>query len=334
MKIGKIKVNGFVISLITAILIAYLFSTGAALLHVSTITDVGIGLIFFFYGLKLSLNEIRVGLSNYRLHILVQCCTFILFPLIILAFKPLLFNWVGELLWVGLFFLAVLPSSVSSSVVMVSLAKGNVPAAIFNASISGLIGVVITPLWLGLVVNEVQGISFTEVFSKLIIQIIIPIVLGVTLNKKFGHIAHKHKKWISNFDKFIIVLIVYTSFSHSFILHLFSGMKWTHFVLLYVCVLVLFFLVMFIVNLLGTKVFRFNTEDNITALFCGSKKSLVHGSVMAKVMFGNTPNGSLFILPIMLYHISQILIIAVIAERFAKRKSLTANNEVYEEQTK
>lgn len=320
MIINKIKVNGFVVSLIAAILTAYFFAEGSELLHINTVTDIGIGLIFFFYGLKLSLNDIKVGLSNYRLHILVQCCTFILFPLIILLAKPVLENWIGDLLWVGLFFLAVLPSSVSSSVVMVSLARGNVPAAIFNASISGLIGVVVTPLWLGLVVNEVQGISFTEVFSKLIIQIIIPIVLGVMLNRKFGEVANTYKKAISNFDKFIIVLIVYSSFSHSFLIHLFSGMKWTHFLLLYVSVLVLFFTVMGIVKLLGEKVFHFSTEDNITALFCGSKKSLVHGSVMAKVMFGNTPNGSLFILPIMLYHISQIVIIAFIAERFSKRK--------------
>ncbi len=315
----KIRINGFVLGLLGAILVAYFFPQGSEMLHIHTVTDVGIGLIFFFYGLNLSFREVRSGLSNYKLHVLIQCSTFLLFPLVILLAKPLLVTGVGELLWVGLFFLAVLPSSVSSSVVMVSLARGNVPAAIFNASISGLIGVVLTPIWLGLVVDEVQGISFTEVFLKLIIQIIIPITLGLFLNKRFGDIAKKYKKWLSNFDKSIIVLIVYAAFSHSFITKLFSGMQWTQFVLLYVCVLGLFFLMMFLMNFISKRIFKFPIEDRITALFCGSKKSMVHGSVMAKVMFGNSPHGSLFILPIMLYHVSQIIIIAVIAQKFAKR---------------
>lgn len=318
MQIKNIKFNGFVISLLLAIVVAYLYPTGSETFKINDVTDVGIGLIFFFYGLNLSFDEIKKGLSNYKLHILVQCTTFILFPAIILLAKPALESAIGDLLWIGLFFLAVLPSSVSSSVVMVSLAKGNIPAAIFNASMSGLIGVVITPLWLGLVVDEVQGISFTEVFTKLIIQIIIPITLGLLLNKKWGAFAKSKKKWISNFDKAIIVLIVYSSFSHSFLANLFKGMEWTQFVMLYVSVLLLFTIMMLITSFLSKR-FHFNRADRITALFCGSKKSLVHGSVMAKVMFGNSPHGSLFILPIMLYHISQILIIAVIAERFAKK---------------
>lgn len=322
MRINKIKVNGFIISLMAAILVAYIYPGGAEALHVKTITDVGIGFIFFFYGLKLSWGQVKSGLSNYRLHFLVQLSTFLLFPIIILLCKPILENWVGDMLWVGLFFLAVLPSSVSSSVVMVSLGRGNVPAAIFNASISGLIGVVVTPLWLGLVVNQVQGISFTEVFVKLIIQIIIPITLGLLLNSRFGEVANKRKKLIANFDKLIIVLIVYASFSHSFIVNIFSDMQWYQFVVLYACVLFLFTIVMLIMNVLSLKVFKFSVEDRVTALFCGSKKSLVHGSVMASVMFGGVAGGSLFILPIMLYHISQIIIIAVIAQRFAKREEI------------
>ncbi|GLB50158.1 bile acid:sodium symporter family protein [Neptunitalea lumnitzerae] len=318
MKIRNIKFNGFIVSLLCAIIIAYIVPEGSELLHVHDITNIGIGLIFFFYGLKLSFKEVKQGLSNYKLHILVQCSTFLLFPFLVLLAKPFLVEGVGSMLWVGLFFLAVLPSSVSSSVVMVSLAKGNVPGAIFNATISGLIGVVVTPLWLGLVVQEVGNVSFIDVFVKLLIQIIIPITLGLLLNKKYGHIAERRKGWISNFDKTIIVLIVYSSFSHSFLINLFEEMKWSHFVWLYIAVLVLFFLVMFIVNVVSKKLLKFNREDNITALFCGSKKSLVHGSVMVNVMFGATPQGSLFIIPVMLYHISQILIIAVMAERKAK----------------
>ncbi|WKN29905.1 bile acid:sodium symporter [Porifericola rhodea] len=318
MRIRNIKFNGFIISLFVAMLLAYLFPQGAEALALDEVTDIGISLIFFFYGLKLSLESFKSGLSNYRLHLLVQFSTFVLFPLLVLPFKPLMQQESTYLLWTGMFFLAVLPSTVSSSVIMVSIARGNVAGAIFNASISGLIGVLATPLWLGLVVNEMQSISFWEVFSKLMLQIVLPLALGVLLHARFGHIATRYSKFTGLFDKTMIALIVYSSFSASFLAHLFSGLTWTHFLTLYAAILALFFLSLWIIDMIA-KGLNFSTEDRVTAMFCGSKKSLVHGSVMAKVIFGNSTTASMMILPIMLFHISQLVIIAFIAEKFSKK---------------
>lgn len=304
--------------------VAYLFPKGSAILHLNEVTDVGIGLIFFFYGLKLSMGTFRSGVRNYKLHLLIHLSTFVLFPLLVLPFKSLLTGETAQLLWVGMFFLAVLPSTVSSSVVMVSIAKGNIPAAIFNASLSGLLGVVLTPLWLGLVVDDAQGVSVLTVITKLLLQIVLPLSLGILLHHKIGHFAVKKSELIGYFDKTVIVLIVYSSFCLSFNANLFSGMKLEVLLLLYLSILTLFLLAMFTVNLISKKL-GFSTEDRVTALFCGSKKSLVHGSVMAKIMFGHSINASIYILPVMIYHISQLLIIAFVAERFGKRKIILSS---------
>ncbi|MEJ1222312.1 bile acid:sodium symporter family protein [Sediminicola sp. 1XM1-17] len=319
----KIKFNGFILALLIAIPIAYIFPNGSRWLHLNTVTDIGIGLIFFFYGLKLSKDTFRSGVRNYKLHLLIHLSTFVLFPLLVLPFRPMMNGETADLLWVGMFFLAVLPSTVSSSVVMVSIAKGNIPAAIFNASLSGLIGVVLTPLWLGLVVEDAQGVSVVTVITKLLLQIVIPLTLGIMLHHKIGHFAVKKSTLIGYFDKTIIVLIVYSSFCLSFNAHLFSGMRLEVLLLLFAAILALFLLVMFVVNTVSKKL-GFSTEDRVTALFCGSKKSLVHGSVMAKIMFGHSINASIYILPVMIYHISQLLIVAFIAEKFNKRA--TASN--------
>jgi len=106
------------------------------------LSDIGISLIFFFYGIKLSPRQVMEGLNNYKLHFLVQFSTFVLFPIIVILFLPFIHNEEAHLLWLAVFFLAALPSTVSSSVVMVSMAKGNVAGSIFNASISGLIGII------------------------------------------------------------------------------------------------------------------------------------------------------------------------------------------------
>lgn len=54
---------------------------------------------------------------------------------------------------------------------------------------------------------------------------------------------------------------------------------------------------------------------HITAQFCGSKKSLVHGTVFAKILFPiGFPIGIIF-LPLMLFHAFQIFTVSVFPVR-------------------
>ncbi|SHJ11048.1 solute carrier family 10 (sodium/bile acid cotransporter), member 7 [Mesonia phycicola] len=312
------KINGFVVSLLATILVAYLFPQLGDYLPLKTITDIGIGFIFFFYGLKLSVSELKLGMSNYKLHILIQLTTFLLFPALVLIAYPFLKDTTAEEYWLAFFFLAALPSTVSSSVVMVSLAKGNIPAAIFNASLSGIIGVIITPFWLGFFLDASEGFTFTDVFLKLLYQIIIPLTLGFLLHRTLRVFVNRYKSKLGLFDKCIIVLIVYSSFSTSFTANIFSNLSFLSLLLLFACVLALFYIIYGATGLIANWL-HFNKEDTITARFCGSKKSLVHGSVMAKIIFGNSAGAGLFLLPIMLFHITQLILVSIFAERYAKR---------------
>ncbi|MGB7785422.1 MAG: bile acid:sodium symporter family protein [Salinimicrobium sp.] len=317
------KFNGFIASLLFAILLAWLLPQGPEILPLKTITDFGIGLIFFFYGLKLSPAEFKAGLGNYKVHLLIQLSTFVLFPLLVLSFSPLFDGRTDSNLWIALFFLGALPSTVSSSVVMVSLAKGDIPTAIFNASLSGLIGIVVTPLWMSIFMSGSSDFEFLSVVQKLFLQVLLPLIIGLFLQRSFGSIARRNSSKISFFDKSVIVLIVYSSFGTAFSSGLFSSVGAAELLKLFLLVSGLFFLVYFgigqICRLLG-----FSIEDRITAKFCGTKKSLVHGSVMVKIIFGSGAGNALFLLPIMLYHILQLLVIAVFAERYGKRISTEA----------
>ncbi|MHA6280773.1 bile acid:sodium symporter family protein [Salinimicrobium sp. CAU 1759] len=312
------KFNGFIAALLFSILIAWFLPTGPEVLPLKTITDIGIGFIFFFYGLKLSPAEFKAGFSNYRVHILIQLTTFVVFPLLVLAFTPFFEGGTSSQLWLALFFLGALPSTVSSSIVMVSLAKGDIPTAIFNASLSGLIGIIATPVWMSFFMASSSEFEFVAVIQKLLIQIILPLVIGLFLQKFLGSFARKNSKKISFFDKSVIVLIVYSSFSSAFSSELFITVGLTDLLKLSGLVTILFFAVYFGLGLVSRGM-QLSTEDEITAKFCGTKKSLVHGSVMVKVIFGNSAANALYLLPIMLYHILQLLVIAVFAEGYRKR---------------
>jgi sodium/bile acid cotransporter 7 len=270
-------------------------------------------MIFFFYGLKLSTAQLLSGIKNWKLHLLVQGSTFLLFPIIVLLIYPFVEGESNELFWLAFLFLAALPSTVSSSVVMVSLAKGNVPAAIINASISGLIGIVITPIWMGLFLNSTTSdFSLSEVYLKLLLQILLPVILGLFLQQYLGKYARKYATQLTLFDKSIILLIIYKSFAESFDQGLFTTVKAIDLAFISMAVIVLFFIMYSTTGYLS-RLLNFNTADQITAQFCGTKKSLVHGTVFSKVLLPESLALGIMLLPLMLFHAFQILVISVIA---------------------
>ncbi|MDR3094791.1 MAG: bile acid:sodium symporter [Bacteroidales bacterium] len=319
-QLSKAGIDGFLILLITAVGAAYVApatGSGQGAFSLSSIANCGISVIFFFYGLRLSREKLRVGLGNWRLHILIHLATFIVFPLLILLIRPFFATERNLMLWMGIFYVAALPSTVSSSVVMVSIAKGNIPAAIFNASISSLMGVFITPLWMSLMMAGRTGFDAHElgnVVAKLSLQVLLPVAAGMLLNRRWGTFAEKHKTGLRMFDQSIILLIVYTSFCSSFTHRVFDGFSAVALVCCAAGMVLLFFTVFGIVTFACRRM-KMNREDTITAQFCASKKSLVHGTAMSKVIFAGYSGAGLMLLPILLYHALQLMIVSAIAHK-------------------
>ena len=296
----KIKPDWFVLGLFAMILLAYLFPNvgeGEQGLPLREISYYGVSLIFFFYGLGLSGKKLKAGLHDWRLHLVIQASTFLLFPLLVLLAFPFIHTEEHLLLWLAVFYLAALPSTVSSSVVMVSVAEGNIPAAIFNASISGLIGIIVTPLLMNFFLStQATKFDYWSILFKLGVQVLLPVFLGITLHRFLGAWAERYKTQLRRFDKAIIFLIVYNSFNESFISGIFRETSPAALLALATGVIALFFMVYFINHLLAGKL-NFSREDRITVLFCGSKKSLVHGSVFANVLFAGMSGAGIFCSP-------------------------------------
>lgn len=322
-KIKRFLPDGFIAAIISMILLAYLIpGIGAkgSMIELKTVSRYGIMLLFFFYGLRLSPEKMINDLKNWKLHLTIQLLTFIFIPLVVVLFYPFFKNGEYYLMWLAVFFLAALPSTVSSSVVMVSIARGNIPGAIFNASISGIIGIIITPLWMSFFLKaSTTNFDFSKTLIDLVIQILIPVIAGLLLHRFWGKWALKYKSQLSLFDKCVILTIVYNSFSESFTNGIFSNIpNWTLF-LLSGSVIALFFIVYGFSNWISKKI-GFTREEQITVVFCGSKKSLVHGSVMASVLFAGSAAASLFLVPIMIYHAFQLFYISIVARRIGKEE--------------
>ncbi|HYF70186.1 MAG TPA: bile acid:sodium symporter family protein [Ohtaekwangia sp.] len=320
-RLNKVGLNTFFLLILGMVGLAWLapsYGTNQSHLPLQPISYYGVSLIFFFYGLRLSAIALWKGLSHWKIHLVIQGTTFVLFPLIALLCYEFFHSQTYALLWIGFFYLAALPSTVSSSVVMISIAGGNLPAGIFNASVSSVLGILMTPLWMSMfIVNTNNTQNFLHVILSLCLQVLLPFILGLSLHRYLGRVAEKHKTILRYFDQAVILLIVYRAFCESFYNKMFSGFTTLEIFTLGGLILA-FFLLMAALMYILSLVMKFSREDRITILFCGSKKSLIQGVVMAQVLFSNQVSLGIILLPLMLYHTLQLIAGSIIAERLSK----------------
>ncbi|MDQ2822255.1 MAG: bile acid:sodium symporter [Pseudomonadota bacterium] len=299
--------------------------SGASAVVFGDITALAIGLLFFLHGAKLSREALLSGLTHWRLHLLVLAFTFAMFPLLGLMIKPLALLMLTPDLYLGILFLCVLPSTVQSSIAFTAVARGNVPAAICGATASNFLGIFLTPLLVGTLVLHgaaASGHSALDSVVSIVEQLLLPFIAGQLLRPWIGKWIDRNKGMLKYVDQGSILLVVYTAFSASVAEGLWHSISGGMLVaLLGVCCLLLGLvlgLATFVSRRLG-----FSKEDEITIVFCGSKKSLASGIPMAKVLFAPTSLG-MIILPLMLFHQVQLMVCAVLAQKYAQRADVPA----------
>jgi len=288
----------------------------AAAFRIATV--LAIGLLFFLHGAKLSRSAIIEGMTNWRLHVVVLAVTFVLFPVAGLGFREV-GQWLVEpSLASGLLFLALLPSTVQSSIAFTSIARGNVPAAVCSASASNLIGIALTPLLVALLMDSGGGSVSGAQVGTIMAQLLLPFVAGHLSRPLTARTVERHKAVLSLVDRGSILLVVYTAFSEAVV----EGL-WTLVPAWQLTAVVALCAAMLAIVMVGTrqiaKRLGFDTPDEITILFCGSKKSLASGVPMASVLFPAAQVGAI-ILPLMIFHQLQLLACAAIAQRYARRE--------------
>lgn len=314
--------DNFTLALVgTVVLASLLPCRGETAVAVNWLTNIAIGLLFFLHGGKLSREAVMAGATHWRLHVVVLLSTFAVFPLLGLALKPLAAPFVTPALYTGILFLCTLPSTVQSSIAFTSIARGNVPAAVCSASASSLIGIFLTPALVSLVVTNQAATSGSgwHTVGAIVLQLLVPFVAGQLLRPAIGPWIDRNRGLLKFVDQGSILLVVYTAFSeavneglwHHLPPAALAGLLFANAVLLALALGITTF---------TSKRLGFDREDQITIIFCGSKKSLASGIPMAKVIFASQAVGAV-VLPLMLFHQMQLMVCAALAQRWSTRDS-------------
>ena len=319
-----LRANAFLLGLGAVTALAFAFPGPGARggwLQPELLTNAGIALILFLQGWSLPFEKVREGAANWRLHVLVQAFTFGVFPLAGLALDaviPVIWPEAPAAIRHGFLYLCVLPSTVSSSVVFTSVARGNTAGALFNAALSNVAGVLLTPLLVQLLMRTTgQTAPIGPLLLKITLLTLAPFALGALVRTRAAAWIDARKPWVARLSNGAILFMVYAAFCDSV-----ADRVWQrHGAAVTVATLALavaLFAVMSLVIAATGRALRLERGDFIAGYFCAVKKTLAMGVPLAVLIFGARSDLSLILLPIMFYHPVQLLVNGVLANRWGR----------------
>ncbi|MGB0745076.1 MAG: bile acid:sodium symporter [Opitutales bacterium] len=309
----------FAISVLTAVALALVWPHAAESKYAGLAAELAVALIFFLQGLSLAMSKMLSGARPLRLHIFVLGWNFVLLPalaaLLIAPFSLLL----GSELRVGIWMLAILPTTIASATALAAASGGAVPQAIFASIFSNLLAVVLVPMLALAYFSTAAGVEmqFMLVWSKLFWIVVLPLLLGRGFRRAFrgGSVnLSRRVKWL---PRAAIILIVYLSFSESVKAGFIDALPLAQFIyVLAAIVLLLFFAsvaVWFSSGWLGIR-----RDERVSAFFTASQKSIATGLPLLTTTFAamSVPlDRGLILVPLLIYHSLQLLVGAILVPK-------------------
>lgn len=310
----------FLLTLLGTVALASLLPVkGEAAGLVSAAATAATMLLFFLHGARLPRENLVAALAHWRLHLTILSLTFVAFPLLGLMMSRALRGLLPDDLWMGVLFLCALPSTVQSSIAFTSIAQGNVPGAIAAAAASNMIGIALTPIIVGTLTHAHGGAVSVSGVWKILVQLLLPFGVGHALRPWIGAGVTRHRRLLFYTDRSTILLAVYSAFSAAVVEGIWHQVHPLQLACLAGVCAVLLGTVLLLSRALARRL-GFDQADEIAILFCGSKKSLVSGVPMARVLFSGPAVGPI-VLPIMIFHQMQLMVCAWLARRYARRSA-------------
>ena len=314
--LAKLKIDTYILLLFGMVVLASVLPVqGVAAGALSWVVKLAIGLLFFLHGAKLSREAVVAGLTHWRLHLTILAFTFVLFPLLGLGVARS--GLLSPTLSMGMLYLSCLPSTVQSSIAFTSIGRGNVAAAVCAASASNLLGIFLTPVLVGLLMNAHGQTGGWESIRSIVMQLLVPFVAGQIARPWVGAWIERHKTLVGRVDRGSILLVVYAAFSAAVVGGIWNKVSAPELALL-IAVCCGLLAVIMAATVFGARALGFSKPDEVAIVFCGSKKSLATGVPMAGILFPGAAAGVLVLL-LMIFHQIQLMACSVIAQRYGAR---------------
>ena len=308
------RIDPMVRLLIAAIALAVALPVhGSARDAAQFVSNAAVFVLFFLNGVRLPRHEVMAGLSNHRL----------LWPLVAWCFGAMALagwalaaagqGWMPPLLALGFVYLGCLPSTVQSATAYSSLAGGNVASSVVAAALLNLLGVFVTAPLFSLLAGG-NGAGFhSDGLIKVVAILLVPFLLGQVAQGWLIGWVKAHRGLVTAMDRSSIAIAVYVAFSGAVAQQFWTRIDSVGWLWLAGGTALFLLFGHGGAWLLGGAL-KLDRPNRISMLFAGAQKSIAMGAPLAAVLFKPDVAG-VILLPILLYHLVQLVIAAPIARR-------------------
>lgn len=301
-----------------AILLAIVLPVGeAGRPAANALANAAVFVLFLLNGMRIARSEIAAGLRNLRFLAPLVLWVFGAMALAGLGLSMLGQGFLPPLVAVGFLYLGALPSTVQSATSYTSLAGGNVALSVIGAAILNILGVFLTvPVFLALGGSGEGAVGF-ETAQRIAFILILPFAIGQLVQDRTTAFIAAHKPKIAWVDRFVIALAIYVAFSAAVEEGIFVRVDLPAWAALSVLIAA-FLLFGNLGAWLCGGALGLPQRDRIAFLFAGAQKSAAVGVPLATILFAPEAAGFI-VVPLLLYHLFQLVVAAPIASRLALR---------------
>jgi len=179
--------------------------------------DVVIVLIFFFSGLILDARQIKSGIMDAKGILAALIIIFLVAPAIAAPFGAIP---IDTGIVIGIFLVAVMPTTLSSGVVMTGAAGGNMAQALVITILANGLAVFTIPMVLSLLLNLVGGstivvIDKLSIMIKLGCYVLLPLCFGLTIKLLVKSLMDQWIYRLQMLNQLLVLAIVWMAMSQA-----------------------------------------------------------------------------------------------------------------------
>jgi solute carrier family 10 (sodium/bile acid cotransporter), member 7 len=309
--------NFFLLAMPVAVGLARLFPSlgvsGGVLKPEKYIAKYGVALIFLISGLSLELDQLVKAISNVKLNLMIQVVSFLLWPFMIgvpltsflaRSFPALM----PQSLLDGILILTTLPTTVNMCIILTTSAGGNTAAAICNAVLSNIAGILITPALIFRFFGAQIKLPFVEMVVQLCNKVLLPVIVGQVLRlTAVKKVYNKYTTFFKRMSEMLLLSILWNAFCNAFTHGL--GIDVGNTISLTILLSTLYMLSLgAIFKLFSLPLFRLSRGEVVAGMFCGAQKTLAFGLPLVNTIFAGSPNLAAYVAPIMVVYPIQIVL--------------------------
>lgn len=275
--------------------------------------DAVIFLVFFFSGMLLDPGQIRSGLTDISGTVMALGLIFIAAPILaaLAAFGPLETGLV-----IGLFLVAVMPTTMSSGVVMSGAAGGNPAHALFITILANVLCMFTIPVTLPLLL-QLTDISTRVDFDRLAVMIkiglyvLVPLCMGLAVKAWGSFRLNSAAPAFQLINQCLILCIVWMGVAQA---RPVLAQNWSVMISI-ACIVTLFHLALLGCAFLLVRLFSVPRGRMEAILFMGSQKTLPLSIILQVTLFGQYAQA---LMVCVLHHLISLLIDGFLVGRLGR----------------